>query len=137
MKITELCKVPESRIGKLNKNGIVLEPHEEDTAKYLVLFGFNIEAIRPTNTPKMKNSDFLINGAIHETKSPTSSNPKTIKKRMHEASEQATRIIVDLRRIRRDYGKTENEIIRRFRNKNTFRVMILIRKDGTVLEYRK
>ena len=137
MKIIELKKVPKNKIGKLHKNGTELKPHEEYTANLLKLYGFTIEVIRPTNTPKSKNPDFLIGGAIWETKSPTTSNRKTIRKRMHEASEQANRLIVDLRRVKNDYPKVEKEIIGRFCNKNTFRKMILIKNDGSVWEYRK
>ena len=56
---------------------------------------------------------------------------------MHEASKQAMRIIVDLRRVRNNYEKIEKDIIKRFYNKGSFRIMILITKDGRVFEYRK
>lgn len=137
MKITELKKVPKHKVGKLNKNGIKLELHEEDTANFLRLYGFTIDVICPTSIPKSKNPDFLINGAIWETKSPTTSNRKTLKKRMHEASEQANRLIVDLRRVKNDYRKVEKEIIKRFCNKSEFRRMILIKNNGSVWEYKK
>ena len=137
MKITELRCVSKGKIGRYHKNGIKPEPHEEETAKLLVLYGFDIEIIKPMNTPKTKNPDFLINGSIWETKSPTTSNLKTIKKRMHEASEQAMRVIVDLRRVRNNYNKIEKDIIKRFYDKGSFRIMILITKDGRVFEYRK
>ena len=53
-----------------------MEPHEENTAEYLTLYGFSIEAIRPVNTPKVHNPDFLISGTIWEVKSPTTNNLK-------------------------------------------------------------
>ena len=137
MKIAELKRVSKNKIGKLNKNGIKLEPHEEDTANFLLLYGFTIDVIRPANTPKSKNPDFLISGAVWEMKTPTTSNRKTLKKRMHEASEQANRLIVDLRHIKKDYPKVEKEIIKRFCDKSTFRKMILIKNDGSVWEYKK
>ena len=120
MKITELRCVSKGKIGRYHKNGIKPEPHEEETAKLLVLYGFDIEIIKPMNTPKTKNPDFLINGSIWETKSPTTSNLKTIKKRMHEASEQAMRVIVDLRRVRNNYNKIhENDTRYRCRRQNS------------------
>ena len=137
MKITELKQVPKCRHGKFLKNGVKLEPHEENSAKYLLLYGFTVDVIRPVNTPKVRNPDFVINGAIWEVKSPFSSNKKTIKKRMHEASEQAGRIVVDLRRIRKDYERVEKDIIDRFSAKVTFRKMILIEKGGAVYLYEK
>ena len=56
---------------------------------------------------------------------------------MHEASEQATRIIVDLRRVKKNYNKIEKDVIKRFCNKDSFKVMILITESGEVFEYRK
>ena len=70
MKIRELERVPASRIGRVNKNGIEIKPHEESTALHLTQYGFNIDVIRPSNTPKTSSPDFLVNGAIWETKSP-------------------------------------------------------------------
>ena len=137
MKIIELKPAALSRRGKFLQNSIKLEPHEEDTAKYLTLYGFTIDVIRPMNTPKVHNPDFLMNGSIWEMKSPKSSNLKTIKKRVHEASEQSMRIIVDLGRVKKDYEKVEREIVKRFCNKGTFRRMILITKDGRVFDYKK
>lgn len=78
----------------------------------------------------------MIGGSIWKTKSPTTSDLKTIKKRMHEASEQATRIIVDLRRVKKNYNKIEKDVIKRFCNKDSFKVMILITESGEVFEYR-
>lgn len=72
-----------------------------------------------------------------EMKTPTTSNLKTIKKRVHEASEQAERLIVDLRKVKKNYEKVEKDVIRRFSGKATFRRMILIKKSGIVLDYRK
>lgn len=137
MKIIELQQVPKNKHGILYKNGVKIEPHEESTAKFLTKYGFIVEVIRPVNTPKMHNPDFLIGGAIWEMKTPTTSNLKTIKKRIHEASEQAERLIVDLRKVKKNYEKVEKDVIRRFSGKATFRRMILIKKSGIVLDYRK
>lgn len=137
MKIVELQKVSKSKRGKFRKNNVELCPHEENTINYLTFYGFTINVICPVRTPKMRNPDILIDGAIWEMKSPVSSNLKTIKKRMHEASEQATRIIVDLRRVKKEHKKVESDIIKRFRSKGSFRRMLLITKDGSVFDYKK
>ena len=137
MKIVELRQVPKSRRGVFHKNGVHMEPHEENTAEYLTLYGFSIEAIRPVNTPKVHNPDFLISGTIWEVKSPTTNNLKTIKKRIHEASGQATRIVIDLRRIKHGAREVEKEIAKRFASKSSLREMILVQKSGTVFDYKK
>lgn len=137
MKITELEQVPKNKRGEFKKNGLELEPHEEASAKFLTFYGFTSEVIKPVNTPKMHNPDFFMAGAIWELKSPTTSNLKTIKKRMHYASEQASRLIIDLRGVRKDYRKVEKDVIRRFCDKPAFRKMILITKDSRVFYYEK
>ncbi len=70
MKIKELAKVSKDKIGYINRNGVKSEPNEEATFRYLTLFGFNIELIKPTGTKKAKNPDVLIMGSIWEAKTP-------------------------------------------------------------------
>ena len=137
MKIIELRQVPKNRWGKFHKNGIRLEPHEERTAEFLVLYGFNIEVIRPMNTPKTHNPDILMSGTIWEMKAPESSNLKTLKKRIHEASEQSNHLVLDLRKIKKDYEKVERDAIRRFRSNADLRRMIIITNEKIVLDFRK
>ena len=56
---------------------------------------------------------------------------------MHGASEQAGRIIIDLRGVRREYEKVERDVVKRFRDKGAFRKMILVTKNGSVFEFKK
>ena len=137
MKITELYKVEKSKCGTFHKNGVKLEPHEEKTATLLMHYGFSIEVIRPTSTPKTHNADILMMGTIWEMKAPTTSNLKTIKKRIHEASEQSGHLIIDLRGVKRDSNKVEKDVIKRFESNSDLRRMILITKDRKVLDFRK
>ena len=137
MKITELKKVPKNKIGKVNKNGIKLEPHEEDTANLLRLYGFNIEVIRPANIPKSKNPDFLISGAIWETKSPDGKSKNTIERKFHEASGQAGKFILDLRRINRPIKMAMKETLREFKKSRNIKHLIVVIDDEKIVDYRK
>ena len=137
MKLKELSKVSESRIGHVNKNGVKPEPNEEETFNHLVLFGFNIELIKPTRTQKVKNPDVLIAGAVWEVKTPISSNKNTIKNRFREASDQATKVIFDLRNVKKDADKVEKQIIDLFRGDGQVRHMMVIEKDGKLLDFIK
>lgn len=137
MKIIELHKVPKNRQGSFHKNGIRLEPHEERTAKFLVLYGFNIESIRPINTPKVNNPDILMDGTIWEMKAPISFNENTIKIRMKKASKQAKRIVFDFRNMKKEYREAEEYVIRLFAGNHEIRRMIVITKDKKVLDYNK
>ena len=48
MKIKELVRVPDDKIGRVNKNGVKPEINEENTFNYLTLFGFNVELNQAT-----------------------------------------------------------------------------------------
>ena len=137
MKIIELQQVPKNRRGKLYKNGVKIEPHEESTARFLTKYGFIIDVIRPVNTPKVHNPDFLINGVIWEAKSPEGKSNNTIERKFHEASSQASNFILDLRRIKRPAKKSENEALKEFKKSSRIKHMMLITKDRKLLDYRK
>ena len=137
MKITVIDKVPKNKIGVLNKNGVVPKPNEEFTFEYLTLFGFNVELIQPTSARKVKNPDVLIMGAVWEVKTPTSYKLNTIRNRFREASDQATKIIFDLRLIKNDTDKIERLLIGMFKGDGLVRRMIIIKKDGKVVDFVK
>lgn len=137
MKIIELHQVPKSRRGSFHKNGIRLEPHEERTADYLTLYGFSIEAIRPTNTPKVHNPDLLMGGTIWEMKTPMSYNENTLKIRMKKASKQAKRIVFDFRNMKKEYDKAQKFVIKLFVGNHEMRRMIVVTKDKKVLDFYK
>ena len=134
MKIKELQKVPKAKIGHINKNGVKLEPGEEDTLNYLILFGFDVELIRPTRTQKIKNPDALIMGTIWEVKTPTSCNKTTIKNRFREAADQATHIVFDLRNIRKHSDDVKKQLINLFMEEGLVHRMIIIEKSGKALD---
>lgn len=137
MKITELEPVPRNRRGKFLKNGVKLEPHEEATAKFLILYGFTIDVMKPVNTPKVKNPDFLINGVIWETKSPEGVSKKNIERKFHEASRQAHNLIIDLRRIRQPAKSAEQETVKQFFKSSGIKHLMIITKEEKLLDYRK
>ena len=137
IKITELGLVTREEYGRIALNGVTLEKPEEATLDYLVRHGFNIEVIQPNNTPRVKNPDVLIMGTIWEVKTPTTSNQKTLKKRIHKASKQANRIIFDLRGIRKNYEAAEAYIIKMFKGNRSLRRMFLINKSGKLLDFQK
>lgn len=133
----ELEKVPKDKVGRIEKNGIKLEDHEEKTIRFLLKYGFNIELIRPVSIPKMNNPDILVSGAIWEIKAPTSFNENKLKKRIKKASRQASCVIFDLRNMNRDYEKAGIFLERMFDGNATIRRMIIIEKEGKVIEYYK
>ncbi len=137
MKVRKLEKVAKEKRGHINKNGIKPEPNEEKTFKYLTLFGFNIELIRPVNAAKVHNPDVLIMGTIWEVKTPTSSKENTIKNRFREASKQSTKIIFDLRLITKNADDAEKQILTLFGKNGRVRRLMLIEHNGELFDYIK
>lgn len=136
LKITELNLVDRAKLGRVDTRGVHLEAHEYDTIYYLARYGFNVEVIRPTNCPKTKNPDFLIGGSIWEAKSPEGSGSSTIARQFHKAGKQADKIVLDLRRIKLPAARAEAEAISRFSKSCSIKRLLLITKDGRLLDIR-
>ena len=137
MKIKELQKVSGNKIGRVDKKNVSTEPHEDSTILYLTQFGLNIELVKPANTYKTKSADVFMLGAIWEIKSPTTSNKATIKADFRKAKSQSNRIIFDLRRVKKNANDVEKQIIKIFQGRGRVRRLIIIEKDGKVLDYSK
>ena len=137
MKITELKPVPKNKIGRIIAKNVHLEPHEYETVLFLVLFGYNIEIVTPTNIPKSNNPDFIINGAVWESKAPLGSGKYTIQRHFHKAGHQSDRMILDLRRMKASMAELEPEVIKRFSFSKSIKHLILITKDGRLLDIKK
>ena len=136
-KTAKLKSVTKSKYGHIVSNGVMLEAHEYDTLLHLTTFGFDIEVINPVNTPKSNNPDIEMLGTIWEIKSPETTNKKTLKKRFHKASMQASNLIFDLRRVRKEDSIVEGDVLSRFDKNANVRRMLLIEKNGEVLDIRK
>lgn len=137
MKIIEIKEKPKEKFGRIVANNVVLEVHEYDTLLYLASRGLDIEVTMPVNTPKTNNPDIYMLGVVWEMKSPESSNKKTLKKRFHKASLQASNVVFDLRRVKKDYSIVRTEVLRMFDKNVATRRLIMIEKDGKVLDFRK
>ena len=99
MRIIEIEKLFAKRAGQTKYNNIKLEEHEINTLMLLNGFGYDIEVLRPMNTPNLNNPDIVMQGSIWEIKAPRSYNQKTLKERIRKASRQANKVIFDLRMI--------------------------------------
>lgn len=132
MKIVELKKVPNHKIGRIILNNIFLEPHEYRTILLLAEYGFDIEVLRPSGTPKSTNADVMMFGTIWEMKALFSYNRNTIKCRFKKASHQSDHIIVDLRNMKKDIMPAENFVKQLFKGSGTLKRMILITSSNIV-----
>ena len=137
MKVMELRRVPEDKIGRVNKNNVDIEPHEDSTILYLTQYGYNIEVVKPANTYKTSSADVFMMGAVWEMKSPTTFKESTIKEDFRKAKEQSDRIIFDLRRVKKYADDVEKYILKLFKGKGRVRQLIIIEKGGKVLYFSK
>ena len=137
MKIKEIERVPKNKIGRVNKNGIKLEPQEDSALLYLTQYGFSIDVIKPRNTYKVKTADIFMSGAIWELKSPITFKESTIKSDFRKAKLQSDRVIFDLRGVKKYSDNVEKYIVRIFEKPGFVRKLIIIEKNGKVLYYSK
>ena len=132
MKIVEIK--PSKKPGNFNRNDVDLKTHEMKTIDFLIGYGFNIEAIIPAYTPKNKNPDILLNGAVWEMKSPEGNGKYTIQRQVHEAGSQSNKLILDLRRIKKPADKAQSEAVFHFGHSKSIRRLLIITKDKKLLE---
>lgn len=137
MKVRELRLVSSDKIGRVDRKGVSTELHEDSTILYLTQFGLDIELVKPANTHKTNNADVFMLGAIWEMKSPTTCNKATIKADFRKAKLQSDRIIFDLRRVKKNADDVERQLIKIFQGRGRVRRLIIIGKNGKVLDYSK
>ena len=76
-------------------------PHEYETAKVLATNGFDVKFIRKSNRFRERSADAYVDGKKWEFKSPTAKHTRTILKNLKEAEQQAERVILDSRRMKK------------------------------------
>ncbi|MBR5418825.1 hypothetical protein IK110_01065 [Candidatus Saccharibacteria bacterium] len=117
------------------KNIDILKPHERSAAFLLREKGFDIEVLIPSNTPRNKNADFLINGRIWELKSPQKNRRETIERCFKKASKQSENLLIDLHGLPKTDETTLKIIESRFRYSRSIKRLIVLTKDGELLRY--
>ncbi|MDO4507902.1 MAG: hypothetical protein Q4B65_00715 [Candidatus Saccharibacteria bacterium] len=84
-----------------------------------------------------KTPDFLINGVEWELKSPTGGGKRNIQHQFQKGLLQSKYLAIDLRRSKIHISKSLREIDFQFRKTRGIKGLIVIKKDGTVLELKK
>lgn len=100
-----------ARTGKIIPNGVSLEKHENETVVFFTDRHHVVELIPPSNIPKAKTPDFMMDGKPWEMKSPQGKSRATVEHAFKRAAKQSENIIIDLRRtqIATDQAKTSLE----------------------------
>jgi hypothetical protein len=87
----------EPRPGSVDRNRVKhVRQHELDTAQRLAELGEDVAFVAAPGTDRV--ADIEIGGVRWEMKSPTSTNPNTIKTRLGRGAAQAGNIVLDLAR---------------------------------------
>ena len=112
--------------GKLKRNNVRLESHEERTVDFLRKQGYDIELIPPSNSPKSKTPDLMMQGLAWEMKSPTSNNLKTIERMFLRGLKQSQNLIIDIRGIKTKPDTVLGYLKRLFSQTKSSKKMIII-----------
>jgi hypothetical protein len=124
--------------GKLDIDGILLEPHEVAAIEALIATGKRIKLLRPSRDNGVKTPDILIGNNKWEIKSPKSNGKYTIQHAFKAAARQSNRMIFDIRRIEKI---PEENIIKKIKKEfsvsKTVKQVKVIIKSGKVIDINK
>ena len=110
------------------------EPHEISAAAILAeYFKTDVQFIR--RIVNAKSSDVLIHGIIWEIKSPTGKGKRNIQHTLSDALKQSKFIVFDARRSKLHMKKITSELQKQCEMTASMQRLLLIRKDGIVVEF--
>jgi len=125
------------KIGKIIPNGVSLEKHENDTVVFFTDLGYDVELIPPSNTPKAKTPDFIMDGKAWEMKSPQGSSRVTIEHAFKRAARQSENIIIDLRRTKIPADQSKASLEKLFKASRRIRNLKIITIEQQLIEFKK
>ena len=109
------------------------EKHEYETAKYFAARGMDVFFIKPSNVKGTNTPDFIMNGKIWETKSPTGNSTRTYEDNFKKALRQSVNIIFDLRRLEKTNEIKCIKRLGRMKDVSRLKNLLIITKDGRLL----
>lgn len=125
------------KIGKITPNGVSLEKHENDTVVFFTNLGYSIELIPPSNAPKAKTPDFMMDGKAWEIKSPQGKSRVTVEHAFKRAAKQSENIIIDLRRTKIPTDQTKTALEKLFGSSRRIRNLKVITREQQLLDFKK
>lgn len=128
-----------NKIGTIDISRLKTPPEksEFETAKYLAEKGKNIVFIRPSSIPNQHRPDILMDGLEWEIKCPKGKSRRTIENNMRKAIMQSHNIIFDLRHIKLSEDKSIAKLEHEFKINTRLKKIYIIKKDWTLLFYKK
>ena len=113
------------------------EKAEFETAKYFANLGKNIVFIHPSAIPKQHTPDIIMDGIEWEIKCPIGESKRTIENNIRKAIKQAQNIIFDQRNTKLAEAKSIHKLELEFKLNSQLKKLYIIRKDCTLLSYKK
>ena len=113
------------------------EKLEFETAKYFSERGKNIIFLRPSSIPHQHRPDILMDGIEWEIKCPIGKSKRTIENNMRKAITQSSFIIFDLRFIKLSEKQCISRLEEQFYSRTKLRKLLIIKKNGELIELKK
>ncbi len=123
--------------GTIDISNLITPPeaHEFNTAKYFASLGKDIVFIEPSMAKGEHTPDIIMDGIAWEIKCPQGNSKRTIENNFRNAVIQSRYIIFDLRRIKLHDNQCVSKLEKEFRARKYLKKLIVIKKDGTMIEY--
>lgn len=127
------------RIGKIIPHGVSLEKHEMDTVVFFTNRGKSIELIPPSNTPRMRRPDFVMDGVEWEMKSPERATQTVVERAFDKALRQSHggNVVMDLRRAKGEEEKVIEHLRKCFVSSKRAKRLMIITKKQRLIDLRK
>lgn len=124
------------KTGKLIiPDGVDVWPHELESAKVLIRYGFVVEFLKTIDQKGKQTADCLMNGKAWEMKAPRASNLKAVERNLKRGKWQSCRIIFDSRRMKYVPDKAiERELRRCLMKINEIKEIKFINRHSQVID---
>lgn len=123
--------------GRITANGVLLLQHEMSTVVFLTQQGFDVALIPPQRRKGAHTPDIHMQGLDWEMKRPKGQSAHTIKRAFKTASRQSVNIIFDLRSSKMPDEVNLPKLEKEFADLRSVRRLIIITKDGTIIDKTK
>lgn len=123
--------------GRITANGVLLQQHEMSTVVFLTQQGFDVALVPPQRRKGAHTPDIHMQGLDWEMKRPKGQSAHTIKRAFKTASRQSVNIIFDLRSSKMPDEVNLPKLEKEFADLRSVRRLIIITKDGTIIDKTK
>lgn len=116
-------------------NGVDVWPHELESAKVLIQYGYTVEFLKAIDQKGKQTADCLIDGNAWEMKAPKASSLKAVERNLKRGKWQSCRIVFDSRRMKYVPDKAiERELRKRFAEIKEIEEVKFINRHGQVID---